>query len=183
MLSPFQVLTMIVRRAPGETLAVTPAVIHDTARVYSLNQLCSRSSVIGLDASFSPRGGIDVAYEKRAHIHGLTLEQVLYRYVADLQQTGDDLEAAYLIHQGSVETAKSIDQVLGRMAKNLAILSERLTGLEGIDRLFQDTLSSLQRCRLKYRAHVSEMLERKHDAQLHRSHPHYVNGARFTQSV
>lgn len=115
-----------------------------------------------------------MTYDKRSHPHGLTLEQVLFRYVADLQQVGDDDEAAYLVHMGCVETAKSIDQVLARLGKNLATLSERLSGLEGMDRLFHDTISSLQRCRLKYRTHVSDMLERKRSAQTQRSSPAYA---------
>lgn len=108
-----------------------------------------------------------MVYDKRAH--GLTLEQVLFRYVADLKQVGDDDEASYLVHMGSVEAGKSIDQVLGRLGKNLATLSERLSGLEGMDRLFQDAISSLQRCRLRYRSHLNEMLERKHSTQYQRS--------------
>jgi len=105
-------------------------------------------------------------YDKRTH--GLTLEQVLFRYVADLKQVGDDAEASYLVHMGSVETAKSIDQVLGRLGKNLSTLSERLSGLEGMDCLFHDAISALQRCRLKYRNNMNEMMERKHSTQYQR---------------
>ena len=114
-----------------------------------------------------------MAYDKRGHAYSLTLEQVLFRYIADLQQTGDDDEASYLVHLGSVETAKSIDQLMARLGKNLSTLSERLCGLDGMDRLFHDVLSAMQRCRLKYRSHMTEMLDRKRMVQCERAEAVY----------
>src|SRR3982751_4229061 len=92
---------------------------------------------------------------------GLTLEQVLARHIADLIQIGDDDEAARLTMQGPIETAKSIEDMLARLNKELTGLSRLFSGLEGMDGPVQSAIGALQRCRLKYRAHLQAMLERR----------------------
>jgi hypothetical protein len=91
---------------------------------------------------------------------GMTLEQVLNRHIADLLQTGDDIEAARLTMQGTVATARSIEEVLARLNQELTGLSRLFTGLEGMDAPIQTAISAIQRCRLKYRNHLQDFLVR-----------------------
>lgn len=92
---------------------------------------------------------------------GFTLEQAITRHIADLLQSGDDDEATRLTMQGSIETAKAIDQMMGKLSKDLAGLARLLTGLDGMEPAMQGALNALQRGRLRYRSHLKEMFERR----------------------
>jgi len=92
---------------------------------------------------------------------GLTLEQAVSRHIADLLHVGNDEEATRLTMQGPIETAKSIEDMLGRLGKDLVGLSRILAGVEGMEPALQGAISALQRSRLRYRTHLKDMLERR----------------------
>jgi hypothetical protein len=104
----------------------------------------------------------------------MTLEQVLTRHIADLIQTGDDDEASRLTMQGAIETAKSIEDLLSRLNKELTGLSRLFSGLEGMDAPIQSAIGALQRCRLKYRNHLEALLERRREDQNKATVPIFV---------
>jgi hypothetical protein len=105
---------------------------------------------------------------------GMTLEQILSRHIADLIQTGNDDEAARLTMQGPIETAKSIEEVMARLNKELTSLSRLFSGMDGMDAPLHGALGLLQRCRLKYRAYFQAMLERRKDDQHNPTVPIFV---------